>query len=104
MNGHSGSLFFPLIDLGALVLFRLDNDTEALPEDVGFQQIFSPGVLYVHGLPNVPISFMAGVQLSPQLRKFGDESLNTLRFNLSAVVDLPLANFYTRNRAKLPKD
>ena len=96
LNGHAGSLFFPLIDLGAVVLFRLDGSTNALPEDVGFQQVFSPGVVYSHGFPNLPISLLAGAQVSPQLRKFGDEPADAIRFNLGVTVDLPMANFYTR--------
>ncbi|MEM1119597.1 MAG: hypothetical protein AAGJ18_04070, partial [Bacteroidota bacterium] len=98
LNGHSGSIFFPIVDLGAVVLFRLDNQEEALPEDINFQQFFSPGVLYAHGFPKLPISIMAGAQLTPKLRKIGDQSANALRFNLSLVVDLPMANLYTKRR------
>ena len=98
LGGHSGSIFFPLIDLGAIVLFRLDNTDEALPQDVGFQQIFSPGVMYGHGFPNIPLTLMAGVQVSPKLRTLNDEKANAIRMNLSLVVDLPMANFYTQAR------
>ncbi|MEM6398183.1 MAG: hypothetical protein AAF741_17660 [Bacteroidota bacterium] len=97
LNGASGSLFFPLIDLGALVLFRLDGSNEPLPEDVGFQQVFSPGVAYAHGFANLPLSVSAGMQLSPSLRRLGDESANSFRFNLGILVDLPMANFHTRS-------
>ncbi|MEM8582889.1 MAG: hypothetical protein AAGF87_01405 [Bacteroidota bacterium] len=97
LNGASGSLFFPLIDLGALVLFRLDGSNEPLPEDVGFQQVFSPGVAYAHGFANLPLSISAGMQLSPQLRRFGDEPANSFRFNFGLLVDLPMANFHTRS-------
>ncbi|MEL7162193.1 MAG: hypothetical protein AAFN92_15665, partial [Bacteroidota bacterium] len=100
LTGHSGSLFFPLIDLGAIVLFRLDGSTETLPEDVGFQQIFSPGVVYTHGFPKLPLSLSLGTQMSPQLRKFGEERANALRFNVSLTVDLPMANFHTRSEEK----
>lgn len=103
-SGHSGSFFFSFVDLGALVLFRLNDSTEPLPEDVGIEQIFSPGVAYVHGLPRVPISIMTGAQLTPNLRKVGEganiERANSFRFNVSIVVDLPMANFYTRRRPK----
>ncbi|MEL7377912.1 MAG: hypothetical protein AAFN65_13250, partial [Bacteroidota bacterium] len=95
LNGASGSIFFPLIDLGALVLFRLDGSNEPLPEDVGFQQVFSPGVAYAHGFANLPLAVSLGMQLSPQLRKFGDEPANSFRFNFGLLVDLPMANFHT---------
>jgi len=97
LTGHSGSLFFSLLDLGAVVLFRLDGSDNSLPEDVGFQQVFSPGVMYSHGFPNIPISVLAGIQVSPQLRKFGDEPADSFRFNLGVTVDLPMANFHTRS-------
>lgn len=103
LNGHSGSLFFPLLDLGAVVLFRLDSSTDALPEDVGFQQLFSPGVVYGHGFANLPLTVLAGVQISPRLRKFGDEPADAVRFNLGLTVDLPMANFYTRTGEKEPR-
>ncbi len=98
LSGHAGTVFLPLIDLGAVVLFRFDNDEDPLPEDIGFQQIFSPGIMYAHGLPDLPISIMGGIQVSPQLRKIDEEKANSFRFNVSVVVDLPLANFHTRTR------
>lgn len=97
LTGHSGSLFFSLIDLGAIVLFRLDGNDNSLPEDIGFQQVFSPGVMYSHGFANMPMSVQAGVQISPQLRKFGDAPADSFRFNLGVTVDLPMANFHTRS-------
>lgn len=100
LTGHSGSLFFSLLDLGAVVLFRLDGNDNSLPEDIGFQQVFSPGVMYSHGFPNLPISIMAGAQVSPQLRKFGDAPADSFRFNVGVTVDLPLANFHTRSVEK----
>lgn len=103
LTGHSGSVFFPLIDLGAVVLFRLDDADSSLPEDVGFRQVFSPGVIYSHGFPNLPISMLAGVQLSPKLRKFGDAPADSFRFNLGITVDLPMANFHTRSMEREEK-
>ena len=100
LNGASGSIFFPLIDLGALVLFRLGNSDDPLPTDVGFQQVFSPGIMYAHGFADLPISVMGGIQISPQLRTVNDERANSFRFNLSLVVDLPMANFHTRSELR----
>lgn len=96
LSGHSGTLYFPLIDLGAVVLIRFEGNESSLPEDIGFQQIFSPGIMYSHGLPDLPISIMGGAQISPQLRTINDVQANSLRFNLSLVVDLPMANFHTK--------
>lgn len=100
LKGSSNGVFISLIDLGAVVLFRLDNETDPLPSDVNFQQLFSPGLSYIHGFQNMPLTLMVGTGLSPKLRKFGEESASSLRFNLSMVVDIPLFNFYTRTGAK----
>lgn len=96
LNGTSGSVFVSFIDLGALVLFRLDEATEPLPEDVRFRQVFAPGLFYAHGFRNIPISLLAGAQLSPQLRNFGDTPASALRFNLALTVDIPMINFFTK--------
>ncbi len=100
LSGQSHSLFLSLIDLGAVVLFRLDDATGALPSDVSFQQIFSPGILYGYGFRNAPISLLGGLQISPQLRKIDELKANSFRFNLSFVVDIPIVNFHTRKDKK----
>lgn len=96
LAGSSGSVFVSFIDLGALVLFRIDEATEPLPEDVRFRQVFAPGLFYAHGFRDIPISLLAGAQYSPQLRKFGDSSASALRFNLGLTVDIPMINFFTK--------
>ncbi|MFK7968841.1 MAG: hypothetical protein AB8F95_00670 [Bacteroidia bacterium] len=96
LSGSSGSVFVSFIDLGALVLFRLDEATEPLPEDVRFRQVFAPGVFYAHGFRDIPISILAGAQLSPQLRNFGGTPASALRFNLALTVDIPMLNFFTK--------
>ncbi|MEZ4685505.1 MAG: hypothetical protein R3B47_05425 [Bacteroidia bacterium] len=96
LSGSSGSVFVSFIDLGALVLFRIDEATEPLPEDVRFRQVFAPGLFYVHGFRDIPISLLAGAQYSPQLRKFGDSPASALRFNLGLTVDIPMINFFTK--------
>ncbi|MFK8161564.1 MAG: hypothetical protein AB8H12_03790, partial [Lewinella sp.] len=103
LNGNSGSLFFSLFDFGAIVLFRLDDSAEPLPEDVGFQQLFSPGIAYTHGLAGLPLAISGGLQISPSLRKLGEASANSFRLNLGVTVDLPLANFHTRLEEKVKK-
>ena len=96
LSGSSGSVFVSFIDLGALVLFRIDEATEPLPEDVRFRQVFAPGLFYAHGFRDIPISLLAGAQYSPQLRRFGENPASALRFNLGLTVDIPMINFFTK--------
>jgi hypothetical protein len=95
-----------VIDIGAITSFRLVNDdTETLPE-FNWNNILAPGMYYVNGLKNTPLSWGLGLQYGPQLRdieKDGttlelSDSLFSVRLFLS--VDIPIFNFYTRNTPK----
>jgi len=103
-RSSSSSIFFSIIDLGAPVSFRFKDDkTEEIPS-IQFKDIISPGVFYSFGIPRAPISVNAGWQLGPLLRVIDDPTYiptgneTYSRISLSIVVDIPLLNFYTRNR------
>lgn len=95
-NCGSVSLFLSLIDLGAVVSFRLQNpvsmDTTFVADDpmttnmdetnsmkttssinelpeIQLKNIIAPGIYAVYGIPKVPISIGGGVQRGPQLRE-----------------------------------
>ncbi len=100
----SSSLYFPLIDIGAVTSFRFgDDQTEELPE-IKLENIFAPGVYYVYGFPKAPVSLGLGGQFGPQLREITltdnsnlDNGISfTLQFFIA--VDIPLLNFYTKSR------
>lgn len=99
----SNTLFFSLIDIGAVTSFRFgDTQTEELPE-IKLENIFAPGVYYVYGLPKWPLSFGIGGQLGPQLRELTNTVADIdsgLSFSLKffVAVDIPLLNFYTKSR------
>jgi hypothetical protein len=100
----SSTIFVSLVDLGAIVSYRFQNDTVAQVPTIQLKDIFSPGVFFSQGLPSVPISLNAGVQLGPNLRNVGTTA-NTygnntyLRYSLSILIDIPILNLYTA-----PKD
>lgn len=106
ITGRSHTLFFSFIDVGAITSFRLiDDDTETLP-DFDWNNILAPGVYYLNGWKNSPISLGIGVQYGPHLRKIEnagasavfDKSLFSVRAML--VVDVPIFSFYTRTTPK----
>ena len=100
-RSSSSSIFFSIIDLGAPVSFRFKDDkTEEVPS-IQFKDIISPGVFYSFGIPRVPISVNAGWQLGPLLREVDPQYTpgeTYSRISISFVVDIPLLNFYTKNK------
>jgi hypothetical protein len=101
---HSSlSLFVPLIDVGTLASFRLtgDDQIESEPE-VGFKQVFAPGVFGVLGISeSKPISIAVGYQRVPELRAVKDlttggatgEKVDVRRLTLWVAVDVPIFRF-----------
>lgn len=99
ITGRSLSLHLNVLDIGAVVAYRIANDTlqaPGLPADVNFAQFFAPGAYYVYGFRNSPISLFMGAQFNPKLRKFGEEATysDALRFSAGIVVDIPMLNLY----------
>lgn len=102
-NGYSLSLFAQLVDLGAILNFRLQDGEADLPEEVNFSQIFSPGLTFNVGLKNTPLTIGAGYQYAPKLRKFGQqpEFKNTHRLLVRATWDIPLLNIASKKPINL---
>jgi hypothetical protein len=114
-NGHSLSIFIPVVDIGAAFSYRWTNDTlSGLPE-IKLSQILTPGLFLIWGLKNMPIAIMAGVQITPKLRevniydattkKYSNDTaeINMVRFGITASVDIPIFNLYNRRR-KIEKE
>jgi len=101
-GGKSFSLFFPLIDVGALATFRIGDDSSHVASEVKLENIIAPGLYGYWGFGKLPVSVGFGAQIGPQLRKINAEDANLdknfyVRFGLNIVVDIPFFNFYTRN-------
>jgi hypothetical protein len=104
----SVSLFGSMLDLGAVVDYKLKKDTTiSLPGSdtaiikeykIKLGQIFSPGVYLVYGFPyNIPLSLGFGAQFGPGLGKIepdGNTILNSpkWRWNVFLAVDIPFFN------------
>lgn len=102
-NTHSSStIFFSLVDIGALTAFRFTNDsTEKIPT-IELKDIVSPGIFFSHGFGKTPLSLNIGYQVGPLLRKVKlDENLvgkSYSRISVSIVVDIPVFNLYSRSK------
>jgi hypothetical protein len=97
----SSSIFFSLIDLGAITAFRFTNDSTEKVPTIELKDIFSPGIFFSHGFGKTPISMNIGFQAGPLLRRVrGDEndySKSYSRFSVSFLVDIPLFNLFSRS-------
>lgn len=100
-GGKSFTIFVPLIDIGALASFRLNDDQTNIAADIELKNIIAPGLYFYLGLGKCPISIGAGAQLGPQLRGVseGTPTIDTkniyIRYGLTIAVDIPLLNIHT---------
>ena len=100
-DSASISLFASVVDLGAVVSFRLnDNQTNDLP-DLKFENILAPGLGLYYGFRKIPLSMGLNVQLSPRLRKFTATNATlapnvAYRVGFSALIDIPIFQLYAR--------
>ena len=118
-KGGSISLFGSLLDLGAIVDYKLKKDS--VPNSSGnnisvidktykveLGHIFSPGAYVVYGFfGNLPLSFGMGAQYGPGLSKIEDENSTvlknpSLRWNVFFAVDMPFFTLKNKNRNYRP--
>jgi hypothetical protein len=95
-GGRSFSLFAPLVDLGAIMATRFDDDDVEETPDVSLKSIITPGMYFVVGLASAPISAGIGLNYAPEARARtmvtagAERKLNAFRFGAFLGVDIPL--------------
>jgi hypothetical protein len=93
-------VFLQAVDLGALASWRFSDeakdDVESEPE-LGFAQVFAPGVFPVLHVAGSPLTIGLGWSLTPGLRSGSDEEgeespprFDASRFGLFLAFDVPL--------------
>ena len=100
-GNKSITLFISIIDIGAPVSFRFQNDTLNEIPTVEWKDIIAPGASLIYGFGKVPISLAVGWQTGPNLRKvtsqYNDYSNSKYsRFMLGLYVDIPVFIFARR--------
>lgn len=99
----SYSLFFPLIDLGAVSAYRFDtaNDQiERLPRFT-FQNVFAPGAHLMYNFARTPFTLGVGAQYGPNNRRIQPEGapfyeVSGIRYMITFSVDVPIFSFTNR--------
>lgn len=93
-------LFISLLDLGAVANYHVsfaDNDSVKSIPEVGFAQVVSPGLFFIHHLEDNPITWGIGFSFSPQLREIKNSNavlrdgfLNSYKVGAFLAVDIPI--------------
>jgi hypothetical protein len=103
---HNVQAIFTLVDVGAIVGLRFNNNQDSLPK-ITLSNIFSPGVIVQFGrIFNLPLNIGVGYQSQPRLYGITSNGLslqdNSFLFNLNVSWDIPLWNLrfweYERRR------
>lgn len=102
-TGWTVTLTASIVDLGAPVSYRLFSSADtAIGQSFKWSQLISPGLHIAVALPGSPFTISAGMQYTPQLRKYqeagkpNEKQFNTTRAYLGLMFDLPLFNFWER--------
>ncbi len=98
---HSVGVFVPILDLGALLSYRVSGGGGASAEpNTTVRQVFAPGIYVVLGLHESPFALSVGGQLMPALRRVRVDNEpdatrvgNAFRLGASVGVDLALFGF-----------
>jgi len=98
---RSFSLFFPVLDIGAVTSFRLSkNGVQSKLPELSFGNLISPGAYLLWNLKKSPFTWGVGAQFGPQLRKVTvdgiDKNSSAWRIGATFSIDVPIFNLYTR--------
>ncbi|MFM2268404.1 MAG: hypothetical protein RL757_1845 [Bacteroidota bacterium] len=94
-GGSANSVFLSIVDLGAVVSYRVGGGPVYAQPALKLENILSPGISYFRHFKKNPISIGATLQMSPRLRQLTVDNsvVNSnfaLRGGLSVVVDIPI--------------
>lgn len=103
VDGKSFGLFVPLVDVGAVTAFRL-QDEETEMADVSWGNVFAPGAYLTFGFGKCPISLNLGGQMGPELTKVNSDGKPEFvekewYWRAGVVVDISLFDLYTKQSA-----
>lgn len=104
-RAQSFSLFIPVLDLGAVTSYRLNQkDVSSELPKLSFGNLVSPGAYLLWNIPKSPFTIGGGAQFGPQLRQITVDGKKTSssawRFGLTCTIDVPIFNLYTQQERR----
>ena len=97
------SLTLSIVDIGAVVSYRLNNGSGTLPQELKWEQFISPGLHIGYGIGGTPLILQAGYQYTPLLRRLSTSpdpsaQYNAYRLYIGLFYDLPIINMWEKKR------
>ena len=99
----SCSIFVPILDIGAVTSYRIDQQAQETPfPDLSLKNFIAPGGYFMVNFPKSPFTVGAGIQFGPQARKITEGMVEkrsgAFRAGIIATFDLPFFNIFTSSR------
>lgn len=93
----SWSFFVPIIDIGMVTAYRLDNKNGELPE-TSFRNVLAPGAFLLRNFKKSPFTLGIGLQFGPQNRNVNylntDFDTGAIRYTIMGGIDIPFFNLF----------
>ena len=91
----SCGVFFSLIDVGALVSYRLQKDTTSSSPAINLRNVFAPGVHFNLGIANTPVTLSFGAQYAPSVEEINGNQVQLqpnkcFRYGAELLIDIPI--------------
>lgn len=111
--GGALTLFVSAIDVGALVSYKLHNNTatgantDTLKQQVRLESIISPSAQLFFEIPKLPVAIGAGWRMTPKLFYSNNSTLTPVPsrsvFNVSVLIDIPILTLHSSPYKKMAK-
>lgn len=102
MSKSTFTVFVSLVDIGAVVSYRLSNSDSTLPQSFKWEQFVSPGLHLQYSIHGTPLAFSMGGVYAPQIRKIGEgnRQYNALRAYAGVLFDIPMLAIHSKEKYK----
>jgi hypothetical protein len=102
MSKSTFTVFVSLLDIGAVVSYRLSNSDSTLPQSFKWEQFVSPGLHLQYSIHGTPLVFSMGGVYTPQIRKIGEgnRQYNALRAYAGVLFDIPILAIHSKEKYK----
>lgn len=100
LGASSLSITFSILDIGAVVSYRLTNTQDVLPQEFKWEQFISPGLHIAKSIPHTPLVVAISGVYTPLVRSINtaDRQYSAFRLQAGVFFDIPLFTIYAKNR------
>ncbi|MCB0695990.1 MAG: hypothetical protein KDC07_01415, partial [Chitinophagaceae bacterium] len=106
LGSNPWSFTLSVVDIGAVVSYRISNTDGVLPQKFKWEQFFSPGIHVAKAIYKTPLVVSVSGVYAPLVRSVNtsDRQYTALRLQAGVFFDIPVVKIYAKNRfVKLDK-